>query len=571
MNTYLSRRIPVVVVAALALAMLALGFLAALGVRSLVVGTASAGPAAPNPGHEWSQVEGHGVDGSTYWLGTTADQALELRVNGSRVVRLEAGTDPVYGSAANFIAGYSGNSVTDGVGAATIAGGGAADDGSGNPGANRVTDSGGTVGGGAKNQAGDDAGTTIDAWFATVGGGVQNTAGSGYATVGGGGNNVAGGEGATVGGGASNSATGQFYATVAGGYHNTASDTLATVGGGSDNQATVNATTIAGGHENTASAEGATVSGGGQNTASGFAAVVSGGSGNTASGQGAVVAGGGPNTASGEGATVAGGGTNSANGRAAAVGGGTVNTASGEAATVPGGAYNTAQGLVSFAAGYRAKANNQGCFVWGDLTNADVACNNDNRFIARASGGVYLYTSGNLSTGAYLASGSGSWSDVSSRDVKDNFTPVDGREVLARLAEVPISTWNHKTQDASIRHMGPMAQDFYAAFDLGESETAITTVDADGVALAAIQGLYELSQEQATRIQALETQNASLQQRLDNLEARVSALEGNGTNAAVSQASASGLPAAWLVVGGGMVLVLGGLVLVQRRLAGGRR
>ncbi len=70
-----------------------------------------------------------------------------------------------------------------------------------------------------------------------------------------------------------------------------------------------------------------------------------------------------------------------------------------------------------------------------------------------------------------------------------------------------------------------MAQDFYAAFGLGQDELHISTVDADGVALAAIQGLYQLSQEQAARIEALEVENAALKQRLDGLEVLVA----NGT------------------------------------------
>jgi hypothetical protein len=136
---------------------------------------------------------------------------------------------------------------------------------------------------------------------------------------------------------------------------------------------------------------------------------------------------------------------------------------------------------------------------------------------------------------------------------------------------VPITTWNMKGQDDSIHHMGPVAQDFYQAFGLGESDTSIGTADADGVALAAIQGLYQLSQDQGARIQALEDENGSLQQRLDSLEARVSTLEaGTGTGAAVSTASSSGVPALWPLLGGGLALVLVGLVL-GRRLVGGRR
>jgi hypothetical protein len=65
---------------------------------------------------------------------------------------------------------------------------------------------------------------------------------------------------------------------------------------------------------------------------------------------------------------------------------------------------------------------------------------------------------------------------------------LDGEEVLLRLRSVPVTTWNYLTQDRTIRHIGPMAQDFHAAFGLGESELLINTVDIDGVNMAADPG-----------------------------------------------------------------------------------
>ena len=101
------------------------------------------------------------------------------------------------------------------------------------------------------------------------------------------------------------------------------------------------------------------------------------------------VGGGYANIASGYAATIGGGQANHATGTGATVGGGGSNTASGYIATVPGGGGNTAGGDYSFAAGRQAKANNQGCFVWGDnSTTADVTCSTDNRWVARAAGGV---------------------------------------------------------------------------------------------------------------------------------------------------------------------------------------
>ncbi len=106
-----------------------------------------------------------------------------------------------------------------------------------------------------------------------------------------------------------------------------------------------------------------------------------------------------------------------------------------------------------------------------------------------------------------------------------------------------------------------------------EDDTHITTVDADGVALAAIQGQYELSQEQAARIQSLEAENADLHAQLDDLDSRLSALEEGtgGADASASRASSSSLPVTWLLVGGGLALPFAGLVLVRRRLVGGGR
>ena len=72
--------------------------------------------------------------------------------------------------------------------------------------------------------------------------------------------------------------------------------------------------------------------------------------------------------------------------------------------------------------------------------------------------------------------------------MKEKFTPVDNQEILERVASLPISRWNFKT-DGQTRHIGPMAQDFYAAFKVGPDDKHIATVDESGVALAAIQGL----------------------------------------------------------------------------------
>jgi chaperonin GroEL (HSP60 family) len=83
---------------------------------------------------------------------------------------------------------------------------------------------------------------------------------------------------------------------------------------------------------------------------------------------------------------------------------------------------------------------------------------------------------------------------------------------------MPVQAWNYKTQEASIRHIGPMSQDFYAAFAVGEDNKHINTVDAFGVALAAIQGLYQTGQEKDARISQLEQQATAQHQQLAAVE-----------------------------------------------------
>jgi hypothetical protein len=96
--------------------------------------------------------------------------------------------------------------------------------------------------------------------------------------------------------------------------------------------------------------------------------------------------------------------------------------------------------------------------------------------------------------------------------MKRGLTSVDPSPVLERLATLPISQWSYRTEGSEVRHLGPMAQDFKAAFELGDSDQTILQVDADGVAFAAIQALYR-------RVQELETQNRRLLSRVGAVEA----------------------------------------------------
>lgn len=120
-------------------------------------------------------------------------------------------------------------------------------------------------------------------------------------------------------------------------------------------------------------------------------------------------------------------------------------------------------------------------------------------------------------SGAYLSSG-GVWTNTSDIDKKMAFEPVDSQDVLEQVAALPITMWSYIEEGEDVRHMGPMAQDFYETFGLGYSPESIPTVDADGVALASIKALYERNLE-------LEQQNAELASRLDSMEERLKKLE----------------------------------------------
>jgi hypothetical protein len=95
-------------------------------------------------------------------------------------------------------------------------------------------------------------------------------------------------------------------------------------------------------------------------------------------------------------------------------------------------------------------------------------------------------------TGAYLSSG-GTWTNTSSRERKENFIALNPQEVLDKIDALSIERWNYKAEDSSVTHIGPVAEEFHAAFDTGgaEGKKSISTIDPAGVALLGIQGLSE--------------------------------------------------------------------------------
>jgi hypothetical protein len=97
----------------------------------------------------------------------------------------------------------------------------------------------------------------------------------------------------------------------------------------------------------------------------------------------------------------------------------------------------------------------------------------------------------------------------SSRETKHEFAALDTREILEKLDTLPVLSWRYK-HDANQRlHYGVVAEDFQQAFGLGDGAT-IATVDADGVAIAAIQGLHDLVKERDAEIDELRGELAEL-------------------------------------------------------------
>ncbi|MCR4424566.1 MAG: tail fiber domain-containing protein, partial [bacterium] len=361
----------------------------------------------------------------------------------------------------------------------------------------------GVIGGGYQNVLGSDDAPTVS-------GGRANVAGGHYATVGGGYGNAAAAYCATVGGGYADTAR-ALYSGVLSGYSNLAGagveDTAAVVCGGKDNSATAKFAFVGGGSLNVARDFYATVGGGYGDTASGYGATVAGGVRNAASDHHATVCGGVSNRASNWYATVGGGYSNSASGSAATVAGGYINTASGGAATVPGGYYNKAAGDCSFAAGSFARANHTNSFVWSDSVQSSsdsVYTTGANQWRVRARGGVWFFSNRLMTSGVYLAPGSNSWSSACDSANKTDFQPVDHKALLKKLATVPVRYYRMKDQNDGTKHIGPVAQEFYAAFGVGENDKSINMADADGVLFAAIQALYEENQQLLHRIEVLE-------------------------------------------------------------------
>jgi hypothetical protein len=154
-------------------------------------------------------------------------------------------------------------------------------------------------------------------------------------------------------------------------------------------------------------------------------------------------------------------------------------------------------------------------------------------FNVSAQGGVRFVTGGEQVT--YIESGTTGWSTASSRTAKRNIEPVEPQNALDGVNSMEISTWEYRDGDdggAGTVHIGPMAEDFHEAFDVGRSDKHINSINADGVALAAIEGVSEELGQRDERITDLEAEteqlregNEQLRERNEELEARLDRIE----------------------------------------------
>ena len=430
------------------------------------------------PASGYWQLGGNNV-GAGQFIGSTNKQPLELRANNLVGWRLLYGmslaaTIPGVSNVVNVVGGSADNLVGSGVIGAVIAGGG------GNDGilGNSIYSDFSVIGGGAGNLISSGASGCI------IGGGIGNTihpdAGNDVIIGGGTANQIfSGAYGSIIGCGYSNAIdTNSSYSVLAGGCSNEIqrNSPLSTISGGFNNFIHTNS----------------------------IASVIGGGNFNIIfpSSTNCIIGGGLSNQVL----------TNSS------------------FATIPGGLYNQATSH-AFAAGSGAWAIHDGSFVWADATNDLVSAHfqstSTNQFLIRARGGVGINTNNpggaalNVN-GAIVASGTVTANGVlltSDRNAKENFTAVDPRTMLAKVAALPITEWNYKNNDAGIHHVGPMAQDFQAAFQLSADDRHISVVDEGGVALAAIQGLNQ-------KVEQKEAEITQLKARLEKLEQVISTLTG---------------------------------------------
>jgi len=334
-----------------------------------------------------------------------------------------------------------------------------------------------------------------------ISGGVYNQILAPYNTIAGGASNKITESHSTISGGQSNQIM-SAYSTISGGVHNKVSEAFSTISGGENNQIFSQYSTVSGGLNNEANNSVSTVSGGQSNQASGYLSTVGGGILNKSKGTASFSVGS-ENLASGVGSLSM----------------GYKNIASGGHSTAIG-YKNTASASYTTALGNTVEAKHLGAMVLGDGQTGLRESTFDNSLSAFFNGGYFFHTAGDItgSTGVSINAGGGAWNTMSDKNKKENFKTVDKQEILDKLVAMPVDSWNYKTQNKNITHIGPYAQDFNKAYGLGDGKLSISTIDSNGIALVSVQALAE-------RNKILNQKNKELEHKMNSLEARLSKIE----------------------------------------------
>ncbi len=435
--------------------------------------------------------------------------AFQVRVNNELAFVIQPRTDGAGNPSPNVVAGASVNSTGLTNFGATIAGGGSADPTCGAgaaPSATCINDvtapKFGTIGGGAGNKVGGSA-TTLGS----------------YGTIAGGNANLVSNDEATIGGGTSNIASGKF-ATVAGGRLNTASARDATVGGGQGNSAVGLHATVSGGLNNIAGGDGSWAGGTGALVRNDSASLES-LAGDFGTFFWADASGNAPTSSTGPNQFII-----RANGGVGINAAPNVNAVGFISALHVKGLPDSGEGSIlinqgTFGSGIlmqsreatSAAANDAQFHVWNFNPSNDPAVVPNVKLMTLTNG---TNTSSDSVSGVLRVQNTIQTSDRAS---KDSFAAISPRQILAKVAALPVMSWAYKNEAASgVRHIGPVAQDFHKTFSLGYDDKSISSVDMGGVALAAIKGLNE---KLVASLQAKNSELALMKRKLAAIEAKL--------------------------------------------------
>ncbi len=523
-----------------------------------------------------SRIEGSVVIGSGDADGTLAF-AAGANNNAAGNYSIALGADNSAIAAYSSVGGGSAN-LANGIAATVVAGVGNTASGDsafvGAGGGNTASGSKSFIGGGRENQATGDYSHIGGGWlnyteslYSTVGGGERDSAIGQWSTIAGGRNNDAEGIYSTIGGGTGNrtagtrsfigGGTGNFAdgfdaivvggencstlvggGFVGGGDNNVVEGVNGVVAGGIDNRVTGYASAILGGINNQVDGDSSVIVGGLDNIIALGASwsAIGGGRQNTATGYNSVIGGGWLNTATGNYSAITGGSGHSASGPGAFIGGGVSHTATKPYATVIGGGFNDCAGGWSTILGGSGNVIEGTLFFDTDFSlvfGQSVACRTSNRAMIFNSsspgrlginrdsddGGlahpVHVGTTTTDGNGARLTA-TGVWTDASSREFKENFVEMGGSELLDKIAQLSLPHYNYK--GTAEKHIGPMAEDFAALFNVGSIDETTGQIDnrylsAKDVAGVSLAGVKELIRK-----------NAALEQRIAKLEALLQSL-----------------------------------------------